>query len=242
MPNTGKAEQVLITVLNLSLLQDWPSSYTIRWSFNGVSWFLSAILFCYFTTPALLNITKKKSDKISVSPGFALIIRVGLEFIYTRSGGNILHSNSPIICCSEYYIGITGYLLYDKLKSADTSLNTVTFSIAEAIIFCSTIAVQFISRTGSFWFRPLCVAFELLLILIFAIGKGLFSKLLSLKPFILFSNYQFEFYMFHVLIITVVYKAAIPYYYAFITDFILTMLTAYLYKKLAASTKKGENL
>lgn len=42
-------------LLNLLLLQDWSWERDIKFCFNGVSWFLSALLFCFMLTPLLLR-------------------------------------------------------------------------------------------------------------------------------------------------------------------------------------------
>ena len=42
-------------LINLFLLQSWSIDSRTFFSFNGTSWFLSSILFCYFLSPFLLK-------------------------------------------------------------------------------------------------------------------------------------------------------------------------------------------
>ena len=44
-----------LTSANLLLLQDWSWSREIKFCFNGVSWFLSCLMFCFALTPLLLR-------------------------------------------------------------------------------------------------------------------------------------------------------------------------------------------
>lgn len=53
----GIHEFILDGVLNLTLLQSWYDP--AKFSFNGVSWFLSSIIFMYFCTPYLIHACQK---------------------------------------------------------------------------------------------------------------------------------------------------------------------------------------
>lgn len=55
---------LMTAVLNISLLQAWSPYQEIYFSYNGASWFLSALLFCYFMAPFLLQFSKKLKNSI----------------------------------------------------------------------------------------------------------------------------------------------------------------------------------
>ena len=43
-----------ILISNILIIKSWSRYKFIYFSFNGISWFLSSLLFCYFVTPFLL--------------------------------------------------------------------------------------------------------------------------------------------------------------------------------------------
>ena len=43
-----------VMILNLCIMKSWSRHYQIAGCLNGISWFLSALLFCYILTPLLL--------------------------------------------------------------------------------------------------------------------------------------------------------------------------------------------
>lgn len=59
-------------ILNVTLLKSWywPSAF----SFNGVTWFLSSILFAYLLIPKLVNLSRQKLKKGGVGLLFTVIL------------------------------------------------------------------------------------------------------------------------------------------------------------------------
>lgn len=50
-------------VLNVLLMQSWFPSVSVNVSLNGVAWFLSSILFCYFMFPMLHKLFRNRGQK-----------------------------------------------------------------------------------------------------------------------------------------------------------------------------------
>lgn len=53
------ADMILRIVANVFLIQSWFPDQNIYWSLNGVTWFLSSILFCYCVASAFFWLIKK---------------------------------------------------------------------------------------------------------------------------------------------------------------------------------------
>ena len=54
-------QQVPTLLANFFLLQAWsPDVGGVAFSYNGLSWFLSALIFCYLISPLLITAIKKK--------------------------------------------------------------------------------------------------------------------------------------------------------------------------------------
>ena len=66
---------VFEALINLSLLQSW-SMIVVPLSFNGTSWFLSSILFCYFLSPFLLKTVNTRQRAV-----ISFIMAIGLRIL-----------------------------------------------------------------------------------------------------------------------------------------------------------------
>lgn len=85
----GIHEFILDGVLNLTLLQSWYDP--AKFSFNGVSWFLSSIIFMYFCTPYLIHACQKmKLGGVLLSFFAILIIKMILDTSASRFNLNPL--------------------------------------------------------------------------------------------------------------------------------------------------------
>ena len=192
-------------IVNLCLLQAWSTDY---FSFNGAAWFISALLFCYYISPLLISLIKKKRFvAIMVS---CIFLRIVLELCSVK-GINILLFNyhvSPIIRCLEFFIGMLLIPWFFQIKNrisdqqeSCTNLKGIVWSLIEII----TIAVYvfLIFNKNDKWIRGYFVIAAAFLVFVFAIGEGFISKLFSLKPFMMFASIQMEFYILHQVIIRV---------------------------------------
>ena len=107
---------------NAFLLQAWSNKSAVYFSFNGVTWFLSAILFCYALSPFLLLSIRKKRYAAVAFVLFATI-RIVLD-IWAKNGAKVFpldfHVN-PVIRCLEFGMGMTVvpfvFLIKEKLDA-----------------------------------------------------------------------------------------------------------------------------
>ena len=182
-------------VLNVLLLQSWSTDETVYFSFNGVSWFLSSLMFCVFLSPFLARLIKNPKWKVLYFP-FVL----GLEFVVCANIGNvcgifhIFPYISPIVRMFEYFLGmmIADFYLSAVSKSEDN--RNILFTMSELIVIA---AYVFLASTRTEWNRAWFVFLFGVVLFVFSFDKGMISFLLSNKLFQMFSNIQFEFYMFH---------------------------------------------
>lgn len=183
-------------IINLLLLQAWSND---PFSFNGVTWFISALLFCYFMTPLLISIVKRtKRINLFMFVGL-MILRIVLEL------SNIIpfdYHTSPIIRCIEYFIGMLMLPMFYKIKSTlSKSDNTNIMSVIELLL--SAIYVFLIIYMQGKWIRGYFVIAACVLVFTYSLNNGLLSSFLSSKIFSLFSMIQVEFYIFHKVIIEI---------------------------------------
>ena len=97
-----------ILISNLLMINSWSRYSRLASSFNGISWFLSVLLFCYFLVPFLLNGIQniKRSLKLFI---LISLIRITTEEIIFKGALNIFDANfhrGPIIRLLEFYLGM----------------------------------------------------------------------------------------------------------------------------------------
>ena len=230
----------VISIINLSFLQAWSSSRDIVFSFNGVTWFLSALIFCYFLTAPLLKSLKTKHLPLLFLG--VLSLRFLLEFgkvNYPELFENYTIHVSPIVRVLEYWLGILMVPVYIKVKKymALKRPNIYLYSILEAAIFllCTVLIFTMENIFLKVWF----VLIFCVLIFVFSFDYGYISKFFGNKVFKFLSSVQFEFFMIHQVIINIT-KNYFEFYstenlwlsilYNVILFFVVIMLSV-LYKK-----------
>lgn len=195
----GFSIKMLVSLaLNLSLLQAWSPDESVFFSFNGASWFLSAILFCYFISPVLMQTVKRKNTILFLISAIIFRILISeIDIMNPEIFGWTEHVY-PLVRAVEFYIGmllVPWFIsLRDKFCDSNWSTN-VLFSFLEIAVTCIYIFVS-ISK-NEIWPRSYFVVFASALILVISFDKGILSKALSTYPLQKLSDVQFEFYILH---------------------------------------------
>lgn len=189
-----------VAIVNLFMLQAWSSDSNVYFSLNGPTWFISALIFCYFLFPYFNKIIKDNKYQYIL---LVIIIRLLFELMFIN--GNVLLIDIhcwPIIRLFDFVIGMCVariFLRYiDKVK-----LNVVIFSIIEILVIAAFLSLDF--YFGKIIPRTIFVCISALIVFIFAFNNGILSKILSNRLFVLLSKYQLEFYILHAPINSFVY-------------------------------------
>ena len=190
-----------VGVLNLSLLQAWFIG--TEFSYNNVSWYLSALVFAYAMTPVLKKIIQSQENKsyglLKVFLGFALT-RLYLEYFShhaSRFAPIDLHCN-PLVQTLNYSLGyVLGVLyqrknIFNKALQQDVSANYITVAQFLITVFYILICICFYDFSRFFF-----ILAALPVIYMFAINRGLFKWLSSLKAIRFFENMTLEIFMLH---------------------------------------------
>jgi peptidoglycan/LPS O-acetylase OafA/YrhL len=109
---------IQILIINILLMKAWSRYTRLVCKFMGFSWFLSALMFCYFLTPFLLGgINNIKNSLILFL--FVSFIRISIQKIIGKSALNLLdvdfHRGAGIRCI-EFFLGMLTIPLFFKLK------------------------------------------------------------------------------------------------------------------------------
>ena len=234
-------------ILHISLLQTFIPDSRIYGAFNAVSWYLSVCLFFYLITPFLFRIVKRIQSK-NINLGLFILgvytIQLIIVFILKDSSfAYWLFYNSPIFRSFDYFIGVLLGLTYIERRSI--SKNKINYSILEVLSVILLIAVFYfrtyinVAFLYGTYYTPLIV----LTIWVFSFDKGYISKFLSKKPFQYLGSISMEFYMIHLLVITVVTNIVSQSFsvtriiISFVISFVLSILLSKTVSKIKFNNK-----
>lgn len=192
------ADKLPSLFMNIFLLQSWHNDYSIIMSFNGTSWFLSSIMFCYLLSPILIKLCK--NYKISL---ICFIVLVAIRVVFDRyiyglgEISKIIKVHTfPVVRLTEFLMGMLLCPLFLQLNNKinwNKQLKIILFSIFEIIVLAGLIVcMQKVDFT-----RAEFVVLMALVTFTFAFDGGVISKLFSFQPFRFLSSLQFEFYILH---------------------------------------------
>lgn len=227
---------ILDAICNLSLVQAWFSAGRIRFSYNGATWFLSALAFCWFMTPLLLKLPKKVK-----SGTLAFLVIFALRFMAEYWRGTfpayfgINYHTYPLVRLVDYSLGIAicPLFIYLKERSEAISGKLVKFSLLELLamggMLFSLIHYQKV------WNRAGFVLMFCGFILVMAFNNGIISKLLYTYPFKLFSKIQLEFFILHQAVLFSFTRLLTgTYIFKGVVSFFIVVVLAALYKYFLA--------
>lgn len=186
---------------NLFLFQSFVPDERIYFGFNAVSWSISNELFYYFTFPFLILGFYKYSRSIYLCFLLLLAIPIGIYFSPTYIEVFVFGIN-PLLRITDFIIGILLFRIYEsrvvekwfKKVSAASLLEFAALFIF-ILFFCFRETVAGGYRLSSYYWIPMS-----LIVLVHSYQKGILSKFLSHKSFILLGEISFSFYMLHGLV------------------------------------------
>ena len=195
-------------VKNLLLLQSWfPDGF---FSFNGVGWYLSTLLFLNLFNLPMVFLLNKIGQKKRCNEVFfiTIVLLLSLTVAYSLMTYNdlvhFLQYIFPPARLGQYFVAmIIGYMIRTaQEKNTLPNGSTAFFSILEAGALLFWVVTLFLEteRWSSrlvFWVLP-----NIILIGVFMIGRGCVSTLFKAKPLVLLGDISFECYLIHPVIIT----------------------------------------
>jgi peptidoglycan/LPS O-acetylase OafA/YrhL len=191
-----------IPLANLFLLQSYIPIKDYYFSINNVSWSISTEFFFYLMFPFYV-LWLHKFPKLK----YILLLIIPIIIFsepYFRSDlkleKGIFYIN-PIVRSFDFILGIITCQIYRKVK--DTTLNLQKGTVIEigalmilAVFFYFHNDVARAFRYGIYYWIPMVA-----IVLVFAMQKGLFSKVLQNKVLVYLGEISFAFYMIHMIVI-----------------------------------------
>ena len=114
--NSFNLTDIEVLISNLLLIKSWSRFSQLASCFNGISWFLSALIFCYSLVPFLLNAIRTSLILFF----FVSLLRISIEEFINKGALNMFDVHfhrGPIIRLLEFFLGLLMTPTYFSLKS-----------------------------------------------------------------------------------------------------------------------------
>ena len=208
---------------NLALVQDWvPDIQNYVFSFNGPSWFLSAMVFSYALFPWIMRALKKlKTTGNVVFTCLVLALAAGLVTwrvgVYTGYTGDLFvwtTQHCPAMRCIDFFMGCAlGWLFLEhRRKQAmlpeeeKPKVSVVKWTILEVLaIGLVVLQERYLLLLGTddfcqvlYWCRqfiPVLLTGPILMV--FVLNRGYITKALCWKPLVYLGNISMYMYLIH---------------------------------------------
>lgn len=180
------------TLVNLTLTQSWTPNQNYVYSFNGVTWFLSSLFFCYILAIPFMKILKCVKKYSFAILGMIILLRYIYVAVFSWSGidGSFCYINIfPPYRFLEFACGMCmGKIYSDK---GERIKNNVVQLIGIVMFGLAFLTNLFISNIQIF------IVIELFLIYVVTFFEGVVDKIGELKPVRFFSKISLSFFIFH---------------------------------------------
>ncbi len=186
------------SVANLSLLQSWIPKEDYIFSFNGVTWFLSVLMFCYLMTPVTLKFIKKIKNQAI----WLLLCVIAVRFIYFAyykhyiGVMNIYYTNVlPAYRFLEYFSGMLFGVIYMEYGKEKKSSFIQLFGLVAFFLAFQINRIEFGRYDAIFIF------FEFFLLYSVTFADGIITTVSKIKIVKHLSYISFTFYMLHQVVV-----------------------------------------
>ena len=240
-----KLTEIEILISNLLLIKSWSRFSQLASCFNGISWFLSALIFCYFLTPLLLCAIKNIKSSIILF-FFIGAVRIAIEEFLNKGALNMFDVHfhrGPIIRLLEFFLGILMTPTFFLLKSFFVKFeNNKYFKIIFTFIqIFLTICIYFLMLLyNDSLYRCYFVLIFCTFIFFIGLDYGYLSDLISNKTCQKIMSCQMEMYLFQNTINSIInsmvkkqnWKFKLNSEIEFLIKLLIIFLIAFLYNRL----------
>ena len=201
-------ENLLATIF---LVQAWSPNESTVFAYNGISWFLSALVLCYFLAPFFLKAIKNVKTSLVFFVIVALI-RVGIELPIKYGADNIFniwfHAN-PIVKTLEFFLGMLIVPTFCSLKNIlDKKQDSNALKIGWTCVeLCLPVGMYFaMFYLSSILIRAFFVLFFWVCVAIASMNYGYISRFATFKVVKKILSYQMEAFLLHLVVDEVIKK------------------------------------
>ena len=229
-------------IFNFLLLKVWSTNGSFAMYFNGLSWFISALLFCYFLSPFLLEGIRNINNSIII---FLIVsfIRVAIEELIENGAKNFMNFNfhyGPVIRLMEFYLGMLIIPLFIKIKCfLDKKQNKICLKIFFTFIqVIFPIIIYFVmEKFNKKLLRCYFVLIFCACIFLISYDYGYLSNLVKMKICKEIMSCQMEMYLLHISLNQILIEILKNHFpkneeLKFLLKICFIFIISYIYKKL----------
>jgi len=216
---------------NAFLLQSFIPIQSVFFSFNAPAWSISDEMFFYLLFPLLVPLLFNYRKAVVMAISLVCLIPI-LVFIVDKAYYHSLFYINPFFRVADFLVGILLYEVYEK-GWFKVNKRATCLELGSVIIFSCFLYLHFnisqVFRYSSYYWLPMSI-----LIYVFAFQKGVISRILSNRIFVLLGEISFGFYLFHYLVMEYIsvyfpwIKASLNDYVLILFVFIFTLVVSYL--------------
>ena len=228
-------------IFNFLLVKAWSKYVSYGMGFNGISWFVSVLLFLYFLSPFLLQGIKSIKNSLIIFI-FVAISRLGIGLLIKNGAVNFMDINfhrGPIIKAMDFYLGMLVIPLFLRIKeSLDIIQNNICVKCFFTIIqLVFPFVIYIIMLKYRFLDRMYFVFIFVVSIFIIGFDYGYISNIIKKKICKEIMSCQMEMYLSHINLNKILVKIMKNNWpknneLAFFINCIFIFINAYAYKKL----------
>lgn len=185
-------------LLNITLLQSWYDP--AKFSFNGVAWFLSDIVFIYLCVPFIIHFFKNRGGTRWFL--FLVLLKASCDWYHYHTGFNpapgiFSYYANPAYRLQDFLIGYTGYLMCRnwKLELENLSVSLLQVGILSVYLICCRVF-------DKIWEPIPYILLAFLLIYVCTLPHGIFDYIFGNRILVHLGNISFELYIVHQVLIT----------------------------------------
>ena len=254
-------------VLNLTLLQTWVPYNGINVSLNGVAWYLSVTLFLYFMFPWIKRIIERKSIvKLCIICGIILFTEVVSCIPFITIFGNNSHVYLwfmycfPVFRLGDFFIGCVLKRIFFESNVRNIEGIKATFFEVLAVVITVLVLICFNQEHSDVMlialnnWTTIFIPLAAIWVLLFAVNKGIITKILSNKMAMFIGNisayaflihYVITQYMLHLLsfmnIDVVGWKRVILVFFELVVSIGLSVLYRHFHERVITKLFRAKN-
>ena len=201
-----KSTNWVALVPNALLLQSWWPDASVYFSFNGVSWFLCDLLFCYACFPFVCRWLRRMALKWQLLIAVAVMLSLWTMMSHVIDLATISYVNEfPPVRLYEFSLGIVAYNCYEALRSRISNVTFTKATVAELLALGFLLGVMAFSKGWDYTFKKsfdgwlmweIPVSVLILVMALMAGREGLVGHILSVKPLVWLGSISLEIYLF----------------------------------------------
>lgn len=228
-------------IFHFLLLKVWSSYRSFAQGFHGLTWFISALLFCYFLSPFLLGGIQNINNSLVIFT-FVAFIRVGIEQLVENGAKNIMNFNfhfNPVIRLMDFYLGMLMIPLFLKVKNFFDKIENklyLKFIFTNIQILFPVILYFIMLEYNNKLIRCYFVLIFCLCIFLISYDYGYFSTIIKKKIFKEIMSCQMEMYLLQRCLNNILVKNLNSYIpqneeLKFLIKVVFIFIISYIYKK-----------